>query len=292
MWKLAIILAAVAVSYGQAKLVNTYVLYTKGTQNSPQTINVDAMSLATPFDASFNTIILVHGHGGSVNSQLNPLVKDAILKYQDPSLNVIVVDWSREASYSYSVAVESVPLVAKDLGDFIIKYFPLPADVAKLHLVGFGLGAHVVGIAGRQVAATASGPVARITGLDPSGSQWGTNSARLRRTDAAYVEVIHTDGSGLFSNGIGTALGDIDIYANGGSNQPGCLTNTCSHERAYELFAASMFNTNLKAFPCSSSTQLNLNLCRGNPLDIGGVRLSKTGSSRIYRINTKRNYPF
>ncbi|PZC83643.1 hypothetical protein B5X24_HaOG200570 [Helicoverpa armigera] len=289
MWKLAIILAAVAVSYGQAKLVNTYVLYTKATQNMPQTIDA---TLPAAFMPGLNTIILVHGHGGSVKSQLNPLVKDAILKYQDPSLNVIVVDWSREASYSYSVAVESVPLVAKDLGDFIIKYFPLPADVAKLHLVGFGLGAHVVGIAGRQVAAAAPGPVARITGLDPSGSQWGTNSARLRRTDAAYVEVIHTDGSGLFSNGIGTALGDIDIYANGGSNQPGCLTNTCSHERAYELFAASMFNTNLKAAPCSSSTQLNLNLCRGNPLEIGGVRLTKTGSSRIYRINTKRNYPF
>ncbi|XP_047019322.1 lipase member I-like [Helicoverpa zea] len=289
MWKLAIILAAVAVSYGQAKLVNTYVLYTKATQNMPQTIDA---TLPTAFMSGLNTIILVHGHGGSVKSQLNPLVKDAILKYQDPSLNVIVVDWSKEASYSYSVAVESVPLVAKDLGDFIIKFFPAATDVAKLHLVGFGLGAHVVGIAGRQVAAAASGPVARITGLDPSGSQWGANSARLRRTDAAYVEVIHTDGSGLFSNGIGTALGDIDIYANGGSNQPGCLTNTCSHERAYELFAASMFNTNLNAAPCSSSTQLNLNLCRGNPLPIGGVRLSKTGSSRIYRINTKRNYPF
>nr|XP_049696569.1 lipase member I isoform X5 [Helicoverpa armigera] len=292
MWKLAIILAAVAVSYGQAKLVNTYVLYTKATQNMPQTIDTAPANLPAAFDASLNTIILVHGHGGSVKSQLNPLVKDAILKYQDPSLNVIVVDWSREASYSYSVAVESVPLVAKDLGDFIIKYFPLPADVAKLHLVGFGLGAHVVGIAGRQVAAVAPRLVARITGLDPSRRQWGANSARLRRTDAAYVEVIHTDGSGLFSNGIGTALGDIDIYANGGSNQPGCLTNTCSHERAYELFAASMFNTNLKAVPCSSSTQLNLNLCKGNPLDIGGVRLSKTGSSRIYRINTRRNYPF
>ncbi|XP_047019325.1 lipase member I-like [Helicoverpa zea] len=260
----------------------------------PQTINVAEPALPAAFDASLNTIILVHGHGGSVNSQLNPLVKDAILKYQDPSLNVIVVDWSREASFSYSVAVESVPLVAKDLGDFIIMFFPTATDVAKLHLVGFGLGAHVVGIAGRQVAAAAVPPglVQRITGLDPSRRQWGANSARLRRTDAAYVEVIHTDGSGLFSNGIGTAIGDIDIYANGGSNQPGCLTNTCSHERAYELFAASMFNTELKAVPCSSTTQLNLNLCRGNPLEIGGVRLTKTGSSRIYRINTKRSYPF
>ncbi|XP_047019130.1 lipase member I-like [Helicoverpa zea] len=289
MWKLAIILAAVAVSYGQAKLVNTYVLYTKATQNMPQTIDDAAANLPAAFNPMLCTIILVHGHGGSVNSQLNPLVKDAILKYQDPSLNVIVVDWSREASFSYSVAVESVPLVAKDLGDFIIKYFPASVDVAKLHLVGFGLGVHVVGIAGRQAAAVFQVKTKR---LDPSRRQWGANSTRLRRTDAAYVEVIHTDGSGLFSNGIGTVLGDIDIYANSGSNQPGCLTNTCSHERAYELFAASIFNTELKAVPCSSTTQLNLNLCRGNPLDIGGVRLFKTGSSRIYRINTKRSYPF
>lgn len=113
--------------------------------------------------------------------------------------------------------------------------------------------------------------------MNPSGRQWGAGSERLRRGDAKYVEVIHTDTLGVLANGIGDPIGDVNFYANGGNNQPGCVTHSCCHDRSFELFAASMTNPNLKGRACATSTQMSLNLCRGNDLHLGGTDLSKSG---------------
>ncbi|KAJ8730673.1 hypothetical protein PYW08_002086 [Mythimna loreyi] len=290
MLKSVIILAVTTVYFAQAD--TRFLLFTRNNPSVPEDIT-DESSVASSnlFNRDDNTIILIHGHRGSARTPFNTLITENILKFQEPH-NVIVVDWEKDASYSYSTASARVPFVARDL-DFFLLWLAAHQSIPirKVHLVGFGLGAHIAGIASRwyvgQYGYRHTDGVGRITGLDPSGSGWGTNSQRLRNTDADYVEVIHTDGSGLLANGIGTAIGDINFYVNGGSNQPGCLTHSCSHNRAYEIFAASMYNHNLVGFPCSSTTQLNLNRCTGSALNIGGTELYKMGSSRIYRINTR-----
>ncbi|KAF9798366.1 hypothetical protein SFRURICE_016004 [Spodoptera frugiperda] len=130
-------------------------------------------------------------------------------------------------------------------------------------------------------------------GLNPTGRHWGAGSQRLRSTDATYVEVIHTDTFGALSNGIGDPIGHVNFYPNGGKNQPGCVFHSCCHARSFELFAASIKEDNrLKGNRCSSMTQMNLNLCRGGLVELGGIDPSKTGESGIYRINTSRRYPF
>jgi len=45
---------------------------------------------------------------------------------------------------------------------------------------------------------------------------------RLDETDAAHVEVIHTNGESLFGLGMRKALGHVDLFVNGGNSQPGC----------------------------------------------------------------------
>ncbi|KAJ8730671.1 hypothetical protein PYW08_002084 [Mythimna loreyi] len=288
MLKLAFILAIVAVYCVHAK--TRFFLYTQKNPSVPEELTEETGIWSSPFfSAENNTIILIHGHRGSARSPFNALITDSIFRFQEPH-NVIVVDWEQDASYSYSISSGRVPFVAREWVHF---FRSVAIGFSNLHLVGFGLGAHVAGIASRwysdQYGCAES--IGRITGLDPSGSGWGSNSQRLRNTDANYVEVIHTDGSGLLANGIGTAIGDVNFYVNGGSNQPGCLTHSCSHNRAYEIFAASMYNHNLVGFPCSSTTQLNLNRCRGTALNIGGTELYKRSSSNVYRINT-RSSPF
>ncbi|KAJ0175719.1 hypothetical protein K1T71_008878 [Dendrolimus kikuchii] len=271
---------------------NTYYGYNK---NSPfQAIQISNMNpselVAMSFVPSQPTVIIIHGHGGTAFTTLNPLIKDAYFSNKDDEeVNVIVVDWSVYASQNYNHAVNAVSSVGEHLAVFIRRVL-VPFNqfsLSNLHLVGFNLGAHVAGFAGRQF----PGQIGRITGLDPSGSQWGSNSGHLTRNDALYVEVIHTDGSGLNSNGFGNALGHVDFFVNGGSNQPGCFTSSCSHNRAFEVFAASLTHGNLFGNLCNTNLQLTLNTCRGATLEMGTNRLIKFGRG-IYRANTGRSYPF
>lgn len=77
-------------------------------------------------------------------------------------------------------------------------------------------------------------------GLDPAGPLFSTRNpeSRIDSGDANYVECIHTNGPTLLIIGLGIGAGicDADFYPNGGTSQPGCLMNTCSHLRAVDLY--------------------------------------------------------
>ena len=76
----------------------------------------------------------------------------------------------------------------------------------------------MAGFAGKAL----NGNLGQITGLDPAGPSFegGSSQARLWRTDAQFVDVMHTDAGRL---GMRQPCGNVDIYFNGGSSQPGCL---------------------------------------------------------------------
>lgn len=63
-------------------------------------------------------------------------------------------------------------------------------------------------------------------GLDPAGPLFtfpfivAPPEKRLARTDATFVQVIHTAAKTL---GTQICMGDADFWANGGEMQPGCL---------------------------------------------------------------------
>ncbi|XP_072938873.1 pancreatic lipase-related protein 2-like [Epargyreus clarus] len=267
---------------------NKYYVYTR--ENSRQfyeLLDTQASIYASPIVLARDTVVIIHGHHASAFNSLNPTVKDALLVAND--INIIVVDWSVYASQSYSNAVGAVPSIAMFLATLITNLVGNSrVALNRLHIVGFNLGAHVAGFTGR----TLGGGVARITGLDPSKSQWGTNSRRLNASDASYVEVIHTDGNGWQANGLGTAIGHVDFFPNGGGNQPGCfLSNRCSHNRAWELFAASLIHDHLVANRCDTNLQLSMNTCRGYTLKMGNNKYIKLGSG-IFRVNTKSTFPY
>ncbi|RUS76395.1 hypothetical protein EGW08_015846 [Elysia chlorotica] len=94
--------------------------------------------------------------------------------------------------------------------------------------------------------------------LDPAGpsfERYSTN-VRLDKTDASFVDVIHTDAEGLsdFGFGIRISIGHVDFWVNGGTHQPGCPPETislqdvetsidvinCSHGRSLDLFTYSI----------------------------------------------------
>jgi alpha-beta hydrolase superfamily lysophospholipase len=90
---------------------------------------------------------------------MNPLITSAFLAVEDA--NVIVVDWRALASSSYNTAAAGVPNVGQHLGNFLVWLFSTAGgNWNNMHLVGFSLGAHIVGNAGRQ----AGGRPSRVTG--------------------------------------------------------------------------------------------------------------------------------
>ena len=96
-------------------------------------------------------------------------------------------------------------------------------------MIGHSLGAHVVGFLGKKTQEFGH-LVPRITGLDPAepAFELAGPSARLDKTDAGLVDVIHTN-SGMLWEGclsIMRNIGHVDFYPAGGKHQPGC-TDLC-----------------------------------------------------------------
>ncbi|XP_047995915.1 pancreatic triacylglycerol lipase-like [Leguminivora glycinivorella] len=268
---------------------NLYLLYTRRNPTNSQRLIINDKNsiLNSNFNPNHPTVVIAHGWLSNQNTDLNPVIRNAF--HRKGEANVIVLDWRRLATSGYVTAVNGIPAVGWGLGQFLrFVHEVTGARYSSMHLVGFSLGAHLVGNAGRAL----GGAVARITGLDPAGPLWNTNRNRLSPNDGVYVEAIHTDGGYTVGGlGIGIAIANADFFPNGGISQPRCLTNICNHNRAWELFAVTVSYNHLIGQQCSSNLQITLNNCRGSALHMGNDDLRKWGTGK-YRLDTGRSYPF
>ncbi|XP_035445868.2 lipase member H-like [Spodoptera frugiperda] len=267
---------------------NAYWLFTRSNPTSRQVLVQGNAASVTNSNFHFGkiTVFLAHGLNGYGDNDMNKKLTQAFL--QNADVNVIVLDWHRLADQVYTTARAGTAEVGRGLGRFIIWLAGLGMSYDRVHLVGFSLGGHLVGNAGRETGSR----VRRITALDPAGPFWDNDPNRLVRTDARYVEVIHTE---ISFTGFRDLCGDADFYPNGGSNMPGC-TNTltplsCSHGRAYEYMASSVKYNHLLANQCGSLNDATNNRCTGslNPMGNSDINKSRAG---IFRVNTRQDYPF
>ncbi|KAJ8718516.1 hypothetical protein PYW08_002753 [Mythimna loreyi] len=268
---------------------NLYLLYTRRNQIISQTLVInDAASVTrSNFNANVPTVVIAHGWLSNQHTSTNAIIRNAYLRKSD--VNVIVCDWRRLASSDYVTAVRGVPAVGRGLGQFLAFINRTTGQAFnQMHIIGFSLGAHLVGNAGREL----GGRAARVTALDPAGPLWNLNSNRVNRNDGIYVEAIHTDGgSDTGALGIGSNVADADFYPNGGVTQPGCSTHLCNHIRAVDFFAATVTYNHLIGRRCTLQSQIAADTCRGTELHMGNDNLRKTGTG-MYRVNTGTTYPF
>lgn len=265
---------------------NQYWLYTRNNPNFPQVlVNGNAASIqSSNYNSQRQLKVIVHGWNSNGNSDVNNMCVPAFLEFGD--FNVIVVDWRELANANYVTASAGVPNVGQHIGNFLQWLLNIAGgNWNNVHLVGFSLGAHVIGHAGRQ----SLGQVARLTGLEPSGPMWGNSNNALHATHGVFVEAIHTDGGVL---GIFDPLGNADFYPNGGRHpMPGCLVNTCSHSRSYEYFASSVRTNHFQGRQCVNLSQAEANNCTGAILNMGNGHINKRGSG-LFALTTGRRWPF
>ncbi|KAF0027642.1 hypothetical protein F2P81_020383 [Scophthalmus maximus] len=189
----------------------------------------------------------------------------------------------------------------------------------KFHIIGHSIGAHAAGDAGSRTAG-----LARITGLDPAEPYFQDSdpSVRLDTSDAAFVDVIHTDGLPFNSKlglGMSQPMGHIDFYPNGGELMPGCKANKgrptdldaiwegtkkfdgCNHARAHQYYSESMAKPQgFLGFPCSDKDSFAAGKCF--PCENGQCPLMGHDADRFtvtdgvsktkYFLNTGSSTPF
>lgn len=125
----------------------------------------------------------------------------------------------------------------------------------------------MAGKIGRHIQKISNGlvKIPRIYALDPAGPGFEDHPSigfePIKRTDADYVQIIHTNGGQL---GMQQRTGTVDFYPNGGSKQPGCnikpgpnmiesLGTFCNHFRSWHFYQQSVRdNFAFPAIRCNS----------------------------------------
>nr|XP_021392939.1 inactive pancreatic lipase-related protein 1-like [Lonchura striata domestica] len=237
-----------------------FLLYTRENTDVYQEVSaVDNSTIkASNFNESRKTRFIVHGFiDNGEENWLSDMCK-RMLTVED--VNCICVNWMRGARCQYTQASNNARVVGAEIAYFVNvlmdEFGYSPADV---HIIGHSLGAHVAGEAGRRRPG-----IGRITGLDPAQPYFqGTPiEVRLDKSDADFVDIIHTDSAPTIPNlgfGMSPAIGHIDFYPNGGKEMPGCGKNpisqivdldgiwegtrdfvACNHLRSYKYYSDSI----------------------------------------------------
>ncbi|CAG9861215.1 unnamed protein product [Phyllotreta striolata] len=242
-----------------------------------------------PFINDKETFIYVHGRNDDVLSiaSSGQQLKYTLLLNHD--INIFLVDWSNIANrFFYPSVINEVDDVGKALGDSVWSMVENNGlMLANVTMAGNAIGAHVVGVAGREL----DGAVKQIIGLAPTEPGFFFESSpRISNTSAKFVEVIHTSGVLLAHAG---PLGHADYFPNGGQLQPMCITKilgSCSEKMALTYYLESLLNGKYIALNCMNYDSFRNNVCEDKPASwMGGYGLDKDARG-LYFLDTN-NYP-
>lgn len=255
-------------------------------------INEAFISLTKPaiFDITKQTKVIIHGYKDNSQSAVPLQLARA---YNDKKMfNVFLVDAEEMNKEGYILSAHNARLIGKRLANLLANLENFGANAEDFHLLGISLGAHIAGWAGKYFKQYKNHSLGRITGLDPAGPcfSYTYSSQRLDKTDAAYVDVIH---SNRLVQGVIEPLGHADFYINGGGpNQPGCIMPSCSHLRAAQVYTESIITPkSFMAIRCQSWKHFEANACEKDKYAVLGYG-SSTAARGLYYLRTTANSPF
>lgn len=288
-----------------------FTMFTRSGSGEVDDVRVSRLR-AAKFNIMRRTIFVIHGWRENSKGWATRM-KNALKNRED--CNVILVDWSKGANKDYYQSAGNTQLVGAQVGELIRFLISSTGGsrnlVDKFYVIGFSLGAQAAGYAGTYLKDKAGMTLGRITGLDPAGPLFtnvGDARFRLDKSDAKYVDVIHTDmppKGGLLGFGMRKEAGHADFFPNGGVRQPGCRqklaklaifqTVICDHMRAPEYYIASVQNNcSWKALPCHSLSDCEKRKstpCHGKCPSMG-YDADKTAPTGNFYLKTNSNSPF
>ncbi|KAL5277863.1 PNLIP family protein [Megaselia abdita] len=232
--------------------------------------------------------VITHGFLEGFNPWIKDMAKTLLESEPDRTATVIVLDWNEGSNPPYVQAAANTRIVGAitaHLLHTLAEEVGMP-NLDHVHLIGHSLGAHTCGYTGFYLQRDFNEKIGRITGMDPASPLFtGTShEVRLDRSDAKFVDVIHTDANPYTGGGLGMVprVGHVDFYPNGGYDNPGCdrhlqeylskkqktlIDNLqewfgCNHVRSHRYLTESIKNRNgFKAVTCSSYEEYRQGRC-------------------------------
>ncbi|XP_005186631.2 pancreatic lipase-related protein 2 [Musca domestica] len=272
-------------------------LYTRQNPEESQLIYIDSsFPNSNLSDSNFNSRdpskIIIHGYNANMNLHALAKMKNEYLAKGD--YNVFYVDWSTLAKGPcYVNAVYNIQHIGTCVAQLVERIRDMQSS--DIHVIGFSLGAHIANYIAKNVQ---NFTLPRITGLDPALPLFVTspNDEKLDKTDAAFVDVIHTNAlvQGKFER-----CGHADFYMNGGIFQPNCFRDNplnpfpCFHHRALDYYLESIrTEKGFWGWPCSSYFAYVLGECpRTNYLAEVGENMSNTTKGMFF-VETNGDSPY
>ncbi|KAH8289122.1 hypothetical protein KR054_000588 [Drosophila jambulina] len=208
-----------------------FTLHTRKQLDQPKYLDLndpDSVS-GMGIDPRGKIFLLVHGYLESGEIPWMWDMAKALLAYEpEGTACAVLIDWGGGASPPYVQAVANIRLVGAITAHVVHMLYEelrLP-NLDNVHIIGHSLGAHLSGYAGYHLQRDFGLKAARITGLDPAAPLFTDTDpiVRLDKTDAHFVDVVHTDANPLMKGGLGInmRLGHVDFFPNGGFDNPGC----------------------------------------------------------------------
>ncbi|XP_055594604.1 pancreatic triacylglycerol lipase-like [Uranotaenia lowii] len=269
-----------------------YRLFTRSNPTNPQILTNAASIQASNFNPAHPTRFTIHGWSNDGSHFMNADIRDAFLQRGD--FNVITVDWGVGAQLSYIQARGNVGPAGAGVSGFIdILRGATGISRDSIYLIGFSLGAHVAGNAGKGQ----NGEINTVIALDPAGPLFSVGQdTAVQASDGRYVETIMTN-AGLL--GHSEPMGQSNFYPNGGRTQPGCgadVGGSCAHDRAPLFYAESVRSaTPFRSTRCSSHNDIVSGQCipSGPDANMGGQPSNfGRGVNGIYFLTTNDASPF
>uniref|UniRef100_A0A2H1W795 SFRICE_006928 n=1 Tax=Spodoptera frugiperda TaxID=7108 RepID=A0A2H1W795_SPOFR len=233
--------------------------------------------------------IFLHGFTDDPSNFIYQNISEAFLKQGD--VNILALDASSLIGGLYLRSTVMVQFIGERLGSVLAALVPAGLEASNIHLIGHSLGSHIAGFTAKTFYNQTGQRVGRISSLDPAGPCFSNlgSDLRLSKEDADFVDVIHTD-AGVY--GLNEAIGHVDFYPNGGSEQPNCLIQTCSHSRVPLLFAESVLEPNaFIGVQCSSWKQFMKGNCDFKDTRIMGFHCPTDARGKYY-LQTSDESPF
>ncbi|XP_026741662.1 pancreatic triacylglycerol lipase-like isoform X1 [Trichoplusia ni] len=142
-------------------------------------------------------VILIHGFMESSDGWMVQSIAPEMLK--KPNTQLFALDGRKIINIEYFRSSTYVRFMGDILGEFLSDVIRDGQDPTRIYIIGHSLGSHIAGVAGKRVQELTGEQIGRITALDPAGPCFSNVSAsgRLDKTDAKYVDVIHTNGGML-----------------------------------------------------------------------------------------------